>query len=116
MDSGERTKVSNLKVTLSCRGLTEFQALDLVLHASYFICVHFCKDLSGFTKDGRGGLEGKCIQVSRGAWQESGMVKRNGSGLGPSGFQPLLGHLVWDDGQEMKSLSHFVLIVTVGTY
>lgn len=44
------------------------------------------------------------------------MVKRSGSGLGLSGFQPLLRHLVWDYGQEMKSLSHFVLIVTVGTY
>lgn len=56
------------------------------------------------------------FQVSRGSWQESGMVKKSGSGLGPSGFQPLLGRLVWDYAQEMKPLSHFVLIVTVGTY
>lgn len=59
---------------------------------------------------GRGRLgEHTPSQLLRGAWQKSGMVQSDGSGLGPSGNQPLLGHLVCDYGTEMKSLSNFAL-------
>lgn len=66
--------------------------------------------MSGFTRDGERRLRGHMpSKVSRGGWQKSGIVKRNGSGLDPSGFQPLLGHL-------LCSVSFFVFIVTVGIY
>lgn len=113
IDSGKGKKVSNLKVTLSCWGLTKFQALDLVLHVSYFICIHFCKDMSGFTRDGEGRLRGHMpSKVSRGAWQESGIVLD---------LTLLDSNLCLDIccgimGKKWNLCLIFVLIVTVGIY
>lgn len=94
-------------VALSCWGLTESQILSLVIHESHFICVQFSKDMGWVHQ-----------RWERGDWENiplpnyqkepgSGMVQSDG--LGPSGNQPLLGHLVCDYGQEMKSLSNFAL-------